>query len=106
MFWTFGQNNNKGIYLGVDKENNQVSQYVIIEAEDADKANKFAKMIGIYFNNAEDDCKAAHCCGTRWHKVTEGDGTLEPSIYDNLPANYNHIIYYATGLVEKKASND
>ncbi len=74
MAWfTFRQNNSGGYYHG--------PQYVIVEAESSFSANTVAQENDVYFNgiNKGIDC---HCCGDRWDRVHQGDGTDEPMIYN------------------------
>ena len=70
MFYTYIQCNSGGRY----EVNEDVKQYVIIEADSAEKANNKAEDLGIYFNGVMKgiDCP---CCGDRWCKCDEEDGT-------------------------------
>lgn len=75
MFYTFAQNNSFGVF----HINGNVSAYVIIEADNPDKANKRAVDIGIYFNGVskKTDCP---CCGDRWVSARDSDGSKAPTI--------------------------
>ena len=68
-FYTFRQNNSGGRF----KQNNEVDIKVVIEANNAEHANKRAEEIGIYFDGCSKgiDCP---CCGDRWYEVYEIDG--------------------------------
>ncbi|QHZ51156.1 DUF7296 family protein [Paenibacillus larvae] len=77
MYFTFNQNNSGGFFI----ENDEVCEYVIIEAETAEQANKKAEEIGIYFDGCSTgyDCP---CCGDRWDaQYSDDKGTEEPEIY-------------------------
>ena len=78
-FYTFYQNNSFGYF---EDEEGKVKEFVIIEANNAEEANNIAESVGIYFNGVEDniDCE---CCGDRWHRVEDDDGTDTPQIYAN-----------------------
>lgn len=78
-FFTFRQNNSGGSF-DFDKESG-ITFCVIVEAKDADEANKRAEEIGLYFNGVDMnmDCE---CCGDRWHEVWGDDeGDDVPSMY-------------------------
>lgn len=97
MFYTFDQNNSGGYY----EKSNGISTHVIIEANSSDEANEIAEDKGVYFNGVADgiDCE---CCGDRWYRVNEYDGTAVPMVYnDNEVQYYNVVIYYANGNVER-----
>lgn len=83
MFYLFNQVNSGGFFV-VDEK---VTQNVIIEATSADDANIRAETIGIYFDgvNQGEDCE---CCGDRWGKVSDDDGTDEPLLYDKPPEEH------------------
>lgn len=104
MFYTYNQNNSGGRFHSDDR----VAEYVIIEANAADEADIRAMDVGIYFDGVREgrDCG---CCGDRWHQAY-GDGTLEPEIYGEDPAEaesfkkndqtpYCHV-YYLDGSVK------
>lgn len=76
-FYNFNQNNSGGYFD--DDEN--VSQFVIIEAHSPKEANTIAETMGIYFDGCDKgvDCE---CCGDRWGELDEYDkGYSEPLIY-------------------------
>ncbi len=77
-FYSFDQNNSGGSFQISEKEG--ISEYVIVEALNAENANNKAEEIGIYFNGCDDgiDCD---CCGDRWYRVYEDDGEKVPSVY-------------------------
>lgn len=73
MFYTFSQMNSGGSFIGDYR-------YIIIEADSADEANQIAEDHGVYFDGCYYgiDCR---CCGDRWHRCWEYDGTENPEIY-------------------------
>jgi hypothetical protein len=104
MFYTYSQNNSGG-HFQVD---DQVTVYVIVEADSAEQADEIAESrAGIYFDGCEQgwDCE---CCGDRWYRAY--DGSEQPEIYGKDPElcdsgwvkkgePYCHI-YYADGIVK------
>jgi hypothetical protein len=81
MFFTFGQNNSGGSFIN----DGYVTHYVIVEADNADEANKIAENIGIYFDGCDQDMDCP-CCGDRWSRqYGNRDGTEAPEIYGNPP---------------------
>lgn len=97
MFYTFSQNNSGGDFYC----NDNLGEYVIIEADDEDDACARAEEIGIYFHGVDsgDDCE---CCGDRWSRPWE-DGTETPLIYEEAPEKAltgmrtTVVIHYADG---------
>ena len=85
-FYTFRQNNSGGRFI-VDIASG-ISEYVIIEAKDADDANRRAENIGLYFNGCDDD-RDCPCCGDRWYPTYEDEGENEPLIYGEPIKEYN-----------------
>lgn len=77
-FYTYYQNNSGGHYIENSKKG--LDTIVIIEALDSDHANMLAERIGIYFDGVEHD-QDCPCCGDRWHRAEENDGTDSPEIY-------------------------
>lgn len=77
-FYSFSQNNSGGSFSNSDAKG--ISEYVIIEALNAENANNRAEEIGIYFDGCDygTDCD---CCGDRWYIASESDGNEVPSIY-------------------------
>jgi hypothetical protein len=70
LYYTYRQNNSSG--------GRQGPRYITIEAESADEANTLAPLVSdIYFNGVRDgyDCP---CCGDRWIRVDEDEGTDVP----------------------------
>lgn len=69
-YYLYHQNNTGGSWV-IDDE---VAEYVIIEAYDEKDANEIAKSKGIYFDGVdkEIDCE---CCGDRWYY---------PSVFNTL----------------------
>ena len=110
MFYTYRQNNSYGVF---DVDDN-VKHFVIIEADSAKEANEKAEHIGIYFDGVEKELDCP-CCGDRWYKVIEEDGTEKPKIYGEDPSSYlafrkqlfygfstkeKVIVYYKNGKIE------
>lgn len=87
MYYTFGQNNSGGSF-DFD-ESRGVTHYVIIEADNAEDANRRAEDLGIYFDGCESgmDCD---CCGDRWSPAWRGDA--EPSVYGSNPRNHTEFV--------------
>lgn len=83
MFYSFRQNNSGGSF-DVDSS---VAQYVIIEAQNARKANAIASSKGIYFDGVDNgsDCE---CCGDRWYPADDFDGTETPTVYGKPVESY------------------
>lgn len=102
MFYTFEQNNAGGSFI----INDDLNEYVIIEAKSYDAAIEIADNIGMDFS---DGCP---CCGSRWSLYPE-DGTDEPLIYGILASGYNDyfgtdggaVVHYADGT-KKVYTND
>lgn len=86
MFFSFHQNNSGGRF----QIDSNVTQFVIIEANDANHANSIAEWFGIYFDGYEKgfDCS---CCGDRWYRVDDYDGTDKPMIYNEDPSEYKSM---------------
>ena len=78
MFFTYHQNNSDG-YFDYDKKKG-ITVWVIIEAKNAEQANKRAEQIGLYFDGVGvGDCP---CCGDKWYSAySDDDGTNKPEIY-------------------------
>ena len=104
MFYTFGRNNSGGSFV----RDNDVSHWVIVEADSPNEANEIAESIGIYFNGVEDD-RDCECCGDRWSALWDDEqGKNEPMVYDTPVADYNDsftpvgevyaIVYYKGGV--------
>ena len=100
MFYTFSQNNSGGGFV----VNDNVAEYVIIEADSCEEADDKAEEIGIYFNGCDDgqDCS---CCGDRWYSQSVfSEATKKPEIYGepvgdfvngkNMSSLRNRIIVY------------
>lgn len=106
-FFTFVQNNSGGSF-DYD-ESRGISHFVIIEAENAEKANYRAEEIGLYFDGVrnEMDCP---CCGDRWYEIYRNDdGYDEPKVYETAITksydgmmwmkNYEGFVHYGDGRV-------
>ena len=104
LFYCFDQNNSGGYY----EHNRCVSEFVIIEAFSAEKANEKAIELGIYFDGCVigEDCP---CCGDRWYPTDDIDGTPEPEVFGKnpddvesyfCPSNIRPVfIYYLNGTL-------
>jgi hypothetical protein len=94
MFYTYDQNNSGGYFI----ENDDVREYLIIEADSVSEAND--KMYDI----TEDYSEFCECCGERWDEFWGEEGKDEPMIY-STPVNEvekgmfrnSCIIYYKNG---------
>lgn len=102
-FFTYYQNNSGGIF----ELDNDVAEYVIIEAEDYQEANRIAEDIGIYFDGCSKgiDCE---CCGDRWYETDEDEMDNVPSIYEVPIGEYksgfrerNYRIHYLNGEIKR-----
>lgn len=109
-FFNYHQNNSGGSFT-VD---HSVTHDVIIEAKDAEHADRKAASIGIYFDGcrAGQDCE---CCGDRWYGASDLDRTERPAIHGEdltsdwgpsscswvtgYPDRPRAIVYYADGRV-------
>ena len=94
MFYTYNQNNAGGNF----HEDENLAHYVIIEAGNADEANRIAKSKGIYFYGCStgQDCE---CCGNRWPEKWEDDkGKEEPLIYDESPKDHKPWMRSSLGI--------
>jgi len=78
MFYVFRQNNSGGRF--VTNHERGISHFVIVEASDAQDADRRAELAGLYFNGCQRgiDCS---CCGDRWVTQYNDEGTKTPSIY-------------------------
>lgn len=111
-WYLFSQNNSGGSFI-VDDD---VSEYVFIQANTGKEAEIKALEIGIYFNGVEDgsDCE---CCGDRWYGGSECNfpmswgteklrtindyiKTLSSSRYNSSSKSFR--VYYADGKIERK----
>ena len=72
LFFTYRQNNSYGRY----EFNDKLSAYVIVEAKNAEEANKRAEELGIEFN------EGCSTCGDRWSRADHHDSEKIPMIYD------------------------
>ena len=72
--------------------------YVIVEADNADEANRIAEDNGVYFHGCMTgmDCP---CCGDRWCPCDDSDATDEPEIYGENPSEKTD--YYSQDRCEK-----
>lgn len=102
MFYSYHQNNSGGSFQIDDN----VTYYVIVEADSADEANEIAEKIGLYFDGYG-DCE---CCGARWSSAWNDDGSNEPEIYGGPVSEYTSTwatasessvyVYYKDGRKE------
>jgi hypothetical protein len=105
MFYVFRQNNSGGSF----DINDDVTQFVIIEADSAADANSRAVGIGIYFEGVDKDLDCG-CCGDRWVEAWSEKGEPEPELYGQPIASYKPwfkpdgqpyaYIYYKDGRKE------
>ena len=102
MFYTYRQNNSGGSFY----INDDVAQFVIIEADNAAEANERAEAIGLYFDGVDKDLDCG-CCGDRWVEAWSDEGSEEPMIYGepiatwsswfNQPGEPYAHVYYKDG---------
>lgn len=97
-WYRFHQNNSGGSFT----RDNMVTKDVIIQAHSSNEANILAEEIGIYFNGCDKrmDC---NCCGDRWSRAYENEGTEKPEIYgeeieysgskESVKLNHDTILY-------------
>lgn len=98
MFYTYTQNNSGGYFI----QNNDVRQFVIVEADNAEQANLRANDI------VEDYREYCQCCGERWYiNCSDEDGKEVAMIYDTPVTQQirkmyidSCIIYYANNTKE------
>ena len=90
-FYEYRQNNSGGSFLN-DKENG-ICEYVVIEAFNSNDANDRAEKIGLYFDGCSNgnDCP---CCGDRWYRADESEGSDVPSIYGEPLESLEVSSYY------------
>ena len=78
-FFTYDQNNSGGFFC-------EPAHHVIVEADDAEQADRIAEEHGVYFDGCMtgNDCS---CCGDRWTSQHYGfeDSSDEPQIYGEDP---------------------
>lgn len=101
----YSQNNSGGYFI----ENDEVSEDLFVQAEDANQANKKA------FEVTEDYSKYCECCGERWWiSAGDKDGCEVPTIYETkITEKYKPFkidtyatLHYADGRVVKFYSGD
>lgn len=99
VVWFEYRQNNSGGSFQID---NDVSIYVLIQAEDRVSANRKAEEVGIYFNGVSDgrDCD---CCGDRWSEPW--DELEEFSVYSWTGKGgsrkiYDNVLDYAQALAD------
>lgn len=95
MFYSYNQNNSGGSF---DKDEN-LDEYVIIEANSLNEANEKAESIGIYFDGVDKgyDCD---CCGDRWYDPYEP--TEQPKVYGEVVSTVTSgpvVIHYLDGRI-------
>ncbi len=95
-FYTYNQNNSGGSFCNDDKAG--ISEYVCIEALNAQDANNRAEGIGIYFDGCDSgmDCS---CCGDRWYKCDESDGTNIPMMYGEPLENLEKSMFRTKAFI-------
>jgi hypothetical protein len=89
-FFEFKQNNSGGHF----DQDDQLTNRVIIEAEDANEASQIAESLGMYWNGVDCgmDCE---CCGDRWYQPWSDDGITFPYEYGTFTEDQ------ATKIAEK-----
>jgi len=84
-FYEYRQNNSGGSFDVRPADG--ISQYVIVEADDAKEADYLAERIGLYFDG-DGDCS---CCGERW---SAQDSWYSGDDGDEVPSNYGTPLVY------------
>lgn len=76
-FYKFQQNNTFGRWQIVE---GVLGYAVYVQAYTAASANEIAQELGIYFDGCDNnrDCS---CCGDRWSRADEGEGSEVPLMY-------------------------
>ena len=109
MFFEYIQNNSGG-HFDYNKKRG-ITHFVVIEAANADLANKRAEDIGMYWDGCETrrDCP---CCGDRWcPQYDNSDGTEAPEVYGQpvtqattgfawMKSGREIAVHYADGRIE------
>lgn len=92
--YEFSQNNSGGFF----EVDDFVCHRVIIEAENAEEANKIALNMGIYFDGCSIgvDC---NCCGDRWYPVDNWNEITKPYLCDSK--EYETVEDYLQALADK-----
>jgi len=100
-YFEFSQNNSGGSF---DRDEN-IAEYVIIAAKDADHANERAREIGIYFGGVLNgsDCD---CCGDRWSEAWRNEGMETPMLYGQRPEVMlsNNNLYFRNSVIVHHAN--
>jgi len=93
MKWfDYTQNNSGGYWCGPN--------HVIVQAVNAAMANAAAESFaGVYFDGCSTgvDCS---CCGDRWSRAWDGEGTDEAMVYDAAVAGRDVMLVYFDGRTE------
>lgn len=97
LFWFEYRQNNSGGSFAV---NNDVSNYVYIQAESTEAANAKAEEVGIYFDGCEKgwDCD---CCGDRWYPSHGPMDELKVYDWKEPPQEYDNICDFAQAAADK-----
>ncbi|MGJ0846546.1 DUF7296 family protein [Tissierella praeacuta] len=105
MFYDISQNNSGGYYI----LNDDVAEFLIIEAENNSQAND------ILYEITESYSEYCPCCGERWGEFY-GEGTCRPTIYgkpaqkfldeDTWYRNATAMVYYLDGRKERIVSKN
>jgi len=78
-FFHYNQNNSGGYFIESDEQG--IGTDIIIEAENAEKANDRLRAIGNKYGS-DDFWSFCDCCGERWYEQCPGDeGDDVPSFY-------------------------
>lgn len=98
FLWFEYHQNNSGGSFHTDED---VSIYVLIQAEGREDANRKAEEVGIYFDGVSNglDCD---CCGDRW--CEPWDELEKFSVYSwsgDSPKTYDNVLDYAQALANE-----
>lgn len=87
-FFAFSQNNSGGSYD--QDERSGIGEVVVVEAENANKANSRAEDLGLDFSGRYD----CDCCGNRWYRQYENEKGIE--FEDVLSWDWRKTVYIHT----------
>ena len=109
-YFTFRQNNSFGRFDF--SQDDGITVFVVIQANDASDANVTAITKGLYFDGCDSgtDCS---CCGDRWDRVDDSEATDSPMVYgepvethvpirfgSRIPEGRDIAVHHADGRVE------
>jgi len=103
LWFEYRQNNSGGSFV----TNEDVSIYVLIQAEGREDANRKAEEVGIYFDGVSDglDCD---CCGDRWSEPWDELEAFSVYSWKNTVnrKTYDNVLDYAQALANEDTWSD